>query len=87
MESEIQSPYLSTTDAAKYLTIAPTTLAIWRHRKKGPKFVLVGTRVRYRIADLDAFVDTCHTQKRVSPNVGRPPWKNAKVARRKRSAK
>lgn len=73
METEIVSPYLSTTNAGKYLGIAPTTLAIWRCRKKGPKFVLVGTRVRYTIASLDAFVASCHTQKRVSPNVGRPP--------------
>jgi hypothetical protein len=87
LKTEIQSPYLNTANAGKYLGIAPTTLAIWRCRKKGPKFVLAGTRVRYRIADLDAFVDSCHTQKRVSPNVGRPPQKNAKAARRSRSAR
>jgi hypothetical protein len=44
----------------------------WELRNR-PKFVLVGTLPRYLKSDLDAFLLSCTTKKKVSPNVGRPP--------------
>lgn len=53
------SSLLTTIQAAEYLGLSPQTLADWRHKGAGPKFVRVGTRtVRYRLSDLDAFVSS-----------------------------
>jgi hypothetical protein len=84
----IESPYLTTEQAAQYLQIAPITLRVWRMNPVHPlRFVLIGTRVRYRIEDLENFVNNPanHRRKQVSPNVGRPPGK--KSARRKKAAR
>ncbi len=35
-----------------YIGIAPQTLARWRHEGKGPKFVKVGRKVTYLVADI-----------------------------------
>jgi hypothetical protein len=44
-------------EAAAYLGLAPTTLARWRWRgDRGPKFVKLGSAVRYSVADLDIFI-------------------------------
>jgi excisionase family DNA binding protein len=47
---------LTTTEAAAYLSIQPTTLEQWRWNGKSPRFVKIGRSVRYRVADLDAFL-------------------------------
>jgi helix-turn-helix protein len=80
METMIQPHYLNTREAAAYLGVSYQTLNIWRWKHYGPRFVLVSTRPRYTIADLDAFVASCHTRRKSSPNVGRPP-------KRKRAAR
>lgn len=43
-------------DAARYLDIKPHTLAVWRWKGTGPAFIRVGRRIRYRQADLDAWL-------------------------------
>ncbi len=48
---------LTTPEAAAYLNIKPSTLEQWRWNGKSPRFCKVGRNVRYRIADLDAFLD------------------------------
>lgn len=51
------SKLLSPADAAAFLCIAPQTLAVWRCEKRYPlPYVKVGTRVRYRVRDLEQFV-------------------------------
>ncbi len=47
---------LTTAEAAEFLAIEPTTLERWRGRKTGPNFVKIGGAVRYRIADLQAYL-------------------------------
>jgi hypothetical protein len=79
----VVTPYKDSGFAARYLTLAVGTLAIMRHQGRGPKFVLVGTRVRYLISDLDAWVQSCTTRRRPCPGAGRPPGKSH---RRKRAA-
>jgi hypothetical protein len=66
---------LNTDQAATYLQVSPGTLAVWRclGGNRGPRFVLAGTLPRYVKSDLDAFLLSCTTKKKVSPNVGRPP--------------
>lgn len=44
--------------AAKYLAVSPGTLAVWDCTKRYDlKPIKVGRAVRYRKADLDAFLD------------------------------
>ena len=50
------SPLLDTRQAALYLALSETTLISWRSLGRGPRFVRVGRAVRYRQADLDAFI-------------------------------
>jgi len=48
---------LTTKEAAAYLNIKPETLTTWRWAGKGPKAVKVGSSVRYRMSDLEAFIE------------------------------
>ncbi len=60
--------YLTPSAAAEYLFVSPNTLANWRVLGQGPPFVKVGRAVRYRRADLDAFLESC---RRASTSEGR----------------
>jgi len=50
------SPILRTSEAASYLKVQPTTLEQWRWSGRGPRFAKIGRNVRYRLSDLDAFM-------------------------------
>ena len=58
-------------DAATYLGLATQTLAGWRHRKVGPEYLKVCGRIRYRMEDLETFVerarDLCYS--RINPSI------------------
>ena len=54
---ERDSDVLNTTEAAEYLGFQPQTLAIWRTTGRyGLPFLKCGRLVRYRRADLDAWL-------------------------------
>jgi excisionase family DNA binding protein len=48
---------LTPQEAADHLAMPHGTLRQWRYHGKGPTFVRVGRHVRYRLEDLDAFLD------------------------------
>lgn len=48
---------LDTTQAATLLGIKPNTLEIWRTQGRSPKFLKIGRNVRYRLSDIEAFLD------------------------------
>lgn len=49
---------LNEEQAAEYLTVSPGTLAVWRSTGRySLPFVKVGRRVRYRLSDLDAWLE------------------------------
>ena len=50
------SSLLDTRAAAEYLCLSPRTLEKWRSTGVGPAYCRIGGGVRYRVADLDAFV-------------------------------
>ncbi len=53
----ITSDLLTRRQAAEYLGITPRTLAVWACVKRYPlPYVKVGRLVKYRRADLDAFI-------------------------------
>lgn len=43
---------------AAELGVPEATLAQWRYRSVGPAYVKVGRHVRYRRADIDAWLDS-----------------------------
>jgi excisionase family DNA binding protein len=47
---------IDTPGAAKYLGLSPATLETMRSKGRGPKFVKLGTAVRYRLSDLDEYL-------------------------------
>jgi excisionase family DNA binding protein len=42
--------------AAEYLSLSHRTLQAWRVRGGGPQYIKLGVNVRYRPADLDAWL-------------------------------
>jgi len=49
---------LTQSEAAQVLGVRPATLNFWRARGEGPPFVRISKRcVRYRCADLQAWID------------------------------
>ncbi|WP_440996270.1 helix-turn-helix domain-containing protein [Arhodomonas sp. SL1] len=49
---------MTPSEAADYLRVSVRTLTRWRHERVGPRWAYVGHQIRYRRADLDAYVDT-----------------------------
>lgn len=45
------------TEAARRLGVQPGTLHNWRWAGRGPRFVKLGSRVRYRLTDLADYLD------------------------------
>lgn len=48
---------LSNDEAARFLAIAPQTLATWRCRERGPAYYKIGRMAYYRVADLKAWIE------------------------------
>lgn len=53
------TPFLSCEDAADYLQVSVRTLDVWRcTRRYEIPYVKIGSRVRYRKSDLDAWLES-----------------------------
>lgn len=52
----INNPLLTRKDAARYLGVSVSTLARWAMQGTGPAYSKAG-QVRYRLSDLDAFIE------------------------------
>ncbi|MGY1823757.1 helix-turn-helix transcriptional regulator [Geodermatophilus sp. SYSU D00079] len=51
-----ENTFLSTTQLATELGLTPGTLRNWRVNGRGPKGARIGGHVRYRRADIDAWI-------------------------------
>jgi len=49
--------------AAKIICVAVQTLRNWRHQRKGPAYLKISRAVRYKVKDLESFIDS----KRIDP--------------------
>jgi predicted DNA-binding transcriptional regulator AlpA len=58
MADNPQSDLLTTGEAASFLGVAESTLNKWRMAGNGPRYAKLGALVKYRVADLHAFVET-----------------------------
>lgn len=47
---------LTPMEVAERLRVSTRTLEFWRHQGRGPAFVRLGKRVRYRPDDVEAFI-------------------------------
>ena len=54
----MQTDILKTPEAAEYLGLSVPTLARFRTLGGGPKYAKLGSSVRYRKADLDAWLES-----------------------------
>lgn len=43
--------------AAKYLGVSPGTLRLWRAQNRSPRFFRAGKLVRFRVRDLDEWIE------------------------------
>lgn len=58
MTARANEPLMTTAEAAAYLRFPEGTVRNWRTRGTGPTYIKVnGAQVRYRVSDLDAWVD------------------------------
>lgn len=48
---------LTTPEAAQFIGIKPATLEHWRWEKCGPRYLKLGRAVRYRLEDLNAWLE------------------------------
>ncbi len=46
-------------ELASRLGVSRSTLQSWRYSRRGPRFVKIGRLVRYRVADVEAFLVAC----------------------------
>lgn len=70
MAPDTATPRIALLDAAgasAYLGLAKHTLDQWRSKGVGPRYTKLGGAIRYRIADLDAFIEAgLHVSTRVA---------------------
>lgn len=63
--------FVDTAAAARYLALDPHTLECYRSLDTGPAFYKFGRYIRYAIADLDAWAQTCRRSTTASPEAPR----------------
>lgn len=56
-----QAEVLNEKQVANYLTVSIGTVRRWRLLRTGPRFLKIGSAVRYKRADLEAWIDSCST--------------------------
>jgi excisionase family DNA binding protein len=57
MDTIVEDRLLAPPDAAEFLGVAVQTLGVWRcYKRHGLPYVKVGTRVRYRMSDLQKWL-------------------------------
>jgi predicted site-specific integrase-resolvase len=49
-------PVLPPPDIAELLDVSVRTLEFWRYQGRGPAFIRVGKRIRYRLSDVEAYL-------------------------------
>ena len=53
-----ENQHLDTAQAAHYLGYSKSTLEWWRGEGRGPRYYKMAGRVRYRLSDLDAWMES-----------------------------
>jgi len=53
-------PLMTPQEVADFLAVPVLTLQTWRAKRKGPRVYRVGRHVRYRVADVEEWLDAQH---------------------------
>ena len=53
----LSAELLTTAQVAEILTLKPQTLAKWRMDGSGPSYIRLGTAVRYKATDIQAYIE------------------------------
>ena len=61
MQAKTTPPLLTDREVAKLLNISWITLQQWRYQKRGPRFLKLNRNVRYRLADVEAWINALPT--------------------------
>lgn len=61
---------LSNREAARFLGLSPDTLPRWRWSGIGPAYLKIGRSIKYRIGDLEAFLEGSRVSPRNSERAG-----------------
>jgi excisionase family DNA binding protein len=56
-------------EVAEQLSVSKATLRRRRYEHRPPRFVKIGSSVRYRQEDVDAFIDECLVEKKSGRNI------------------
>lgn len=59
MAPQIEEPLLITVEVSKVTGHSTRTLEKWRQNGKGPAFLKIGRSVRYRMSDIEAWLEQC----------------------------
>lgn len=49
---------MSPSDVAQFAGVSVQTLAVWRMKAVGPRYIKAGKQIRYRVEDLNAWLET-----------------------------
>lgn len=58
-----KSEIMNERQVAEYLNMSVASVRRWRFFRKGPKFVKIGSAVRYKHGDVETWLDSCHSPK------------------------
>ena len=64
-------PVFDTLAAAPLLGVKPGTLEVWRCQGRGPRFVKSGSRVVYRLRDINDYLDSRTRKSTADPGPAR----------------
>ena len=56
--TNLRSEFLTTPQAADFLGLKKGTLEVWRSQGRGPTFVKLGRAIRYRLKDIEDFINS-----------------------------
>jgi excisionase family DNA binding protein len=56
MKNAVQKEMFASGEVAQYLGINRATLRRWRIENRGPAYIKLGGAIRYRAADIEAFI-------------------------------
>lgn len=79
---QTQKAILNTEEAAAFTGLSRGTLVTFRCRGKGPRFTRLGRSVRYKVADLEAYIEAGMVETADSLGAGHDPKKAARRRRR-----
>jgi predicted DNA-binding transcriptional regulator AlpA len=57
-EPDFPRRYMNTEQAAEYISLSTQYMEIARHKGTGPKYVKLAQAVRYRLEDLDSWMES-----------------------------